>query len=67
MVGWTLLSSETRKLLRKELTIDDATWERGRGWALSFGLIALACYLHSNPILASIARKTIEEVLSDYK
>ncbi len=65
MVAWTLLSPETREIFRKELTLDEATWQRGRGWALSFGLIALACYLHTNPTLAQIAKKTIEQVLSD--
>jgi aminoglycoside phosphotransferase (APT) family kinase protein len=63
MVGWTLLSAETRKIFRTVLPVDDATWERGRGWALSWGLIALAYYLNSNPVLADIARYTIGQVL----
>ncbi len=63
MVGWTLLSAETRKIFRTALPVDDATWERGRGWALSWGLIALAYYLNSNPVLANIAQYTIDQVL----
>jgi len=63
MVGWTLLSAETRKIFRTALPVDDATWERGRGWALSWGLIALAYYLNSNLVLAGIARHTIDQVL----
>ena len=65
MVGWTLLSAKTRAVFRSALQIDDATWARGRGWALSFGLTALAYYLNSNPGLASISRHTIDEVLAD--
>ncbi|WP_282942639.1 aminoglycoside phosphotransferase family protein [Paenibacillus sp. RC67] len=63
MVAWTLLSAESRDNFRAALPIDDATWTRGRGWALSFGLIALAYYLETNPVLAAISRRTIDEVL----
>jgi len=63
MVAWTLLSPETRAIFRAELSIDNATWERGRGWALSFALIALAYYINSNQELARISRYTINQVL----
>jgi hypothetical protein len=35
-----LLSAGTRNTFRAALPVDDATWARGRGSALSFGLIA---------------------------
>lgn len=66
MVAWNLFSFETRKDFRKALDIDEATWDRGRGWALSFGLIALSRYEHSNPVLTAISKRLIREVLSDY-
>lgn len=66
MVGWTLLSQASRETLRTAVPIDDATWQRGRGWALSFALIALPYYLDTNPALAGIARRTIEEVFADH-
>lgn len=66
MVGWTLLSTESRDIFRASLSVDDATWARGRGWALSFGVIAYAYYLNTNPILAAISRRAIDEVLIDY-
>ena len=65
MVAWTYLSAETRHAFRAALPVDDATWARGRGWALSFGLIALPYYQTTNPVLASIARRSIEEALAD--
>lgn len=65
MPAWTLFSGASRKSFRAALGADDATWERGRGWALSFGLIALPYYQHTNPTLAGVARRTIEEVLAD--
>jgi aminoglycoside phosphotransferase (APT) family kinase protein len=66
MVGWTLLSAETRRKFRSSLAIDEATWARGRGWALSVALIALPYYLHTNPVLVSISRRAIEQVLADH-
>lgn len=65
MVAWTLFSAESRQTLRKTLQPDDATWERGRGWALSFGVIALPYYMHTNPGLANIARYTIGEIIKE--
>lgn len=38
---------------------------RGRGWALSTGLIALPYYVITNPVLAGIGRRAIEEVLAE--
>jgi aminoglycoside phosphotransferase (APT) family kinase protein len=67
MAAWTLLSADSRRAFRAALGVDDATWLRGSGWALSFGLIALPYYLHSNPVLAATARRAIEEVLADYR
>jgi hypothetical protein len=67
MVAWTYLSAETRGAFRAALPVDDATWARGRGWALSFGLIALPYYESTNPVLAGIARYAIDEVLADHE
>jgi aminoglycoside phosphotransferase (APT) family kinase protein len=41
MFAWNLFSAETRDDFRAALRVDDATWARGRGLALSVGLIAL--------------------------
>ncbi|HLK57907.1 MAG TPA: aminoglycoside phosphotransferase family protein [Chthonomonadaceae bacterium] len=67
IVAWNLLSGEARNVYRAALQVDDATWMRGRGWALSVGLIALPYYQNTNPILAEISRRTIDEVLSDHQ
>jgi aminoglycoside phosphotransferase (APT) family kinase protein len=66
-VAWNLLSIETRDIFRSMLQVDDAMWERGRGWALSVGLIALPYYQSTNPVLASISQRAINEVLADYE
>jgi aminoglycoside phosphotransferase (APT) family kinase protein len=66
-VAWNLLSTQTRDIFHAALQIDEAMWTRGRGWALSVGVIALPYYQSTNPVLASISRHTIYEVLTDYK
>jgi aminoglycoside phosphotransferase (APT) family kinase protein len=66
MAAWMFLSAETRGVFRSALQVDDATWARGRGWALSVGLIALPYYQSSNPVLAGIARRAIDEALADH-
>ena len=65
MVAWTFLTAETRPELRAALDVDDAAWMRGRGWALSWALIALPYYRETNPTLAGYARRTLAEVLAD--
>lgn len=65
MVAWNLFSAAPRAAFRATMRVDDATWARGRGWALSVALIALPYYQHSNPVLAGIARHAIAEVLAD--
>jgi len=66
VIAWSLLKPHSRKIFKENLeNIDDSTWERGRGWALSIALIMLPYYKHSNPILASLAKRMLENVLGD--
>lgn len=66
MVAWNLLSAESRAAFRAAVAVDDATWARGRGWALTIGLVAFPYYRDSNPVLAGISRRAIEAVLADH-
>lgn len=67
MVAWNYHNAETRPILREALSVDDATWARGRGWALSVALIALPYYLNTNPQIVATSRRTIHEVLQDHE
>ena len=40
-IAWTLFSGASRRAFRTRSAIDDATWERGRGWALWKALIEI--------------------------
>jgi aminoglycoside phosphotransferase (APT) family kinase protein len=66
MIAWTLLTPQTRHIFRAQLEIDEATWLRGRAWALSVAAVALPYYLNSNPLLVAISRHAIEQALQDY-
>jgi aminoglycoside phosphotransferase (APT) family kinase protein len=67
MVAWKVLSADARDVFRSRLAVDDATWARGRGWALSQALIALAYYtLETNAVLVREARRWLAEVLADH-
>jgi aminoglycoside phosphotransferase (APT) family kinase protein len=63
MVAWTFLSASARRAFRAALPADEATWERGRGWALDLGL---RCAAHSagNPLLSRIGTYTISQILN---
>ncbi len=63
--AWGLLPGASRDVFRAEIGADDATWERGRGWALSIGLIALPYYLETNPAFAAVARHLVSEVVTE--
>jgi aminoglycoside phosphotransferase (APT) family kinase protein len=65
--AWALLTADTRGRFRQEATVDDATWVRGRGWALGLGLGAAHVYRHTNPVLATIGRRSIAEAVADHQ
>jgi len=67
IVAWNLLPASVRSAFRAVLEVDDATWARGRGWALSMGLIALSYYRDTNPVMATNARHVIREVIADHE
>ena len=65
MAGWALFGPEARARFREALGVDDAAWERGAGWALSVGVIALPYYLHTSPSMTRQNRTLIEQVMID--
>jgi aminoglycoside phosphotransferase (APT) family kinase protein len=66
MVAWKVLSADTRDGFRATLSVDEATWARSRGWALSQAVIALAYYTEeTNPVLVREAQRWLAEVLAD--
>ncbi|MET9345949.1 aminoglycoside phosphotransferase family protein [Streptomyces termitum] len=73
--AWTLLTAATRPLFRAASRVDDATWARGRGWALCWGVVTDFYYGDTggpgtapapNPVLAAVARRTWTEALPEF-
>ncbi len=65
MAVWKLVAHEERDRFRAALAVDDATWLRARGWAVSQALIAFGYYtLETNPTLVREARRWLGEVLA---
>lgn len=62
-IAWNFLPAQHRPSFRGLMQVDDATWLRERGWALSIALIALPYYQHTNPAFARTARHTLHQIL----
>lgn len=67
MVAWNFLTGDSRQAFRAALPVDEATWARGRGWALSQALIFIPYYLHTNPVGVATAWRTLHEILADHR
>ncbi|MGW0763699.1 aminoglycoside phosphotransferase family protein [Streptomyces sp. NPDC002814] len=63
MIAFTLMSADTRAVFRAALQVDDATWMRGRGWALATGLNAYTSYVAVNPRVAEQTTRQINQAL----
>jgi aminoglycoside phosphotransferase (APT) family kinase protein len=66
MVAWKALSPEGREKFRAELEVDNATWTRARGWAISTAVNALTYYTEeTNAALVREACRWLAEALDD--
>jgi aminoglycoside phosphotransferase (APT) family kinase protein len=63
MPAWNLLPAGARDTYRHALGVDDATWERGRGWAIVQAIGALHYYVETNPVMADTAWHTLDAVM----
>lgn len=63
--AWSLLSAADRPAFRAAAGLDDATWVRGRGWALSTAVTALTYYRDTNAQFAGVSRRILRAVLAD--
>lgn len=64
MPAWNLLEPRPRASYRRALDVDDAAWERGRGWAIIQAIGALPYYVDTNPVMAQTARHTLDAVIA---
>jgi aminoglycoside phosphotransferase (APT) family kinase protein len=65
-IAWTLLTDDGRRAFRERLSVDEATWARGRGWALWKTLDTCARTLGGADQEAANERRVLDEVFAEY-
>jgi len=63
VLAWTHFHGEAREAFREAAGLDDATWQRSRGWALWKSLVVLSG--QSSPDEGGEHRRILAEVLAD--
>jgi aminoglycoside phosphotransferase (APT) family kinase protein len=67
IAAWSVFSQSGRATFRQALDVDDDTWNRARGYALHQALLIIPYYVATNPAFVALAKRTVEEVLTDLK
>lgn len=67
-IAWTLLTADSRPAFRERLSVDDATWARGRGWALWKTLATYSATIEDPEDVREFtnARRVLGEIFSEY-
>jgi aminoglycoside phosphotransferase (APT) family kinase protein len=65
-VAWTLLTADGRQVFRELLSVDEATWARGRGWALWKTLVNCVYTLEDADESAANALRVLGEIFSEH-
>src|SRR5436305_1470282 len=63
--AWNIFAGSSRNRFRAELEVEDASWLRGRGWALAQAVWALPYYWDTNPGMIRQASHALAQVLAD--
>ena len=63
--AWNVFGGGSRARFRAELHVDEASWLRGRGWALSQAVSALPYYWETNPGMIRQASRALAQLLTD--
>jgi aminoglycoside phosphotransferase (APT) family kinase protein len=65
VAAWAVFGPAGRARYREALDVDDATWERARGYALTQAALIVPYYRETNPAFTATALRTLGEVLAD--
>ena len=65
-IAWTFRSGEGSRVFRERLPFDEATWARGRGWAIWKAMIVLVEALEDDPDDTAYTKAVIEAILADH-
>ena len=64
--AWAVLGPTGRAAYRNALGVDDGTWHRARGIALTQAAALIPYYAVSNPAFAALGQRTVEQVIADF-
>jgi aminoglycoside phosphotransferase (APT) family kinase protein len=63
--AWCLFNKTSRQIFKDNLlNVNENTWLRGKGWALSIALILLPYYKTRSPMMATLARQMLKNIFS---
>ena len=65
--AWAVFGPAGRAAFRDALDVDDGTWSRARGIALHQAAALIPYYSVSNPAFAVLGRRTVEQVIADFR
>jgi aminoglycoside phosphotransferase (APT) family kinase protein len=65
IAAWTVFGPSGRTAYRQALEVDEQTWERARGYALTQAALIVPYYRATNPGFVDLAVRTIEQILVD--
>jgi len=65
IAAWSVFGRRGRATFRRALDVDDATWNRARGYALHQALLIIPYYAETNPVFVALAKRTVEQVLAE--
>ena len=65
-IAWTFLSGESSRVFTQRLPVDQATWTRGRGWAIWKAMKVLVGALDDDPEDAAFTTRVIDKILADH-
>ncbi len=63
--AWSVFNTAGREIFRQGLDVDDATWARARGYALHQAVMIIPYYAETNPAFVTMAKRTVNEILTD--
>ncbi|HTD49818.1 MAG TPA: aminoglycoside phosphotransferase family protein [Acidimicrobiia bacterium] len=63
-IAWELFSGPNRDAYRAAVGADEATWSRGRGWAIT-AVFGIGYYEHTNPRIVARLRRRLAGVLAE--
>ena len=63
MPAWNLMTARSRLAFRATVEVEQAAWDRGRGWALAQAIGCLWYYRETNPVMSRTAHRTLTALL----